>query len=335
MKGEVRYMLKYILKRLLLLIPVIIGISFIIFSIMQLTPGDPAREILGDNAAQEAVDALREEMGLNDPFLVQYGRYMWRAARGNFGTSYQTGQSVMKQILERFPTTIYLAIGATLVAIIIGVPVGLISAVKQYSLMDDVSTIFSMVLTAIPNFWLGLVLMLALSLKLKWFPAYGATSLKHFVLPWITLSCMTLAVLIRMTRSSMLEVIRQDYIRTARAKGAKESRIVFRHALRNALLPVITVIGTQLSVQLGGAIIVETVFSIPGLGTMIISGIKTKDIPVVMGGVMFIALVGGLVNLLVDILYAYIDPRLKSRYVGTKRTKKQLNQPEKEVAGDA
>lgn len=328
-------MLKYILKRLLLLIPVIIGISFIIFSIMQLTPGDPAREILGDNAAQEAVDALREEMGLNDPFLLQYGRYMWKAVRGDFGTSYQTGQSVMKQILERFPTTIYLAIGATLVAIIIGVPVGLISAVKQYSLMDDISTIFSMVLTAIPNFWLGLVLMLALSLKLKWFPAYGATSLKHFVLPWITLSCMTLAVLIRMTRSSMLEVIRQDYIRTARAKGAKERRIVFRHALRNALLPVITVIGTQLSVQLGGAIIVETVFSIPGLGTMIISGIKTKDIPVVMGGVMFIALVGGLVNLLVDILYAYIDPRLKSRYVGTKRTKKQLNQPEKEVAGDA
>ena len=328
-------MLKYILKRLLLLIPVIIGISFIIFSIMQLTPGDPAREILGDNAAQEAVDALREEMGLNDPFLLQYGRYMWKAVRGDFGTSYQTGQSVMKQILERFPTTIYLAIGATLVAIIIGVPVGLISAVKQYSLMDDISTIFSMVLTAIPNFWLGLVLMLALSLKLKWFPAYGATSLKHFVLPWITLSCMTLAVLIRMTRSSMLEVIRQDYIRTARAKGARERRIVFRHALRNALLPVITVIGTQLSVQLGGAIIVETVFSIPGLGTMIISGIKTKDIPVVMGGVMFIALVGGLVKLLVDILYAYIDPRLKSRYVGTKRTKKQLNQPEKEVAGDA
>lgn len=322
-------MLKYILKRLLLLIPVIIGISFIIFSIMQLTPGDPAREILGETATQEAVDALREEMGLNDPFLLQYGRYMWNAIRGDFGTSYQTGQSVIKQILERFPTTIYLAIGATLAAILIGIPVGLISAVKQYSIIDDVSTIFSMVLTAVPNFWLGLVLMLTLSLKLKWFPAYGATSLKHFVLPWITLSCMTLAVLIRMTRSSMLEVIRQDYIRTARAKGAKERRIVFHHALRNALLPVITVIGTQLSVQLGGAIIVETVFSIPGLGTMIISGIKTKDIPIVMGGVMFIALVGGLVNLLVDILYAYIDPRLKSRYVGTKRTRKLLNPPKR------
>ena len=304
-------------------------ISFIIFSIMQLTPGDPAREILGETATQEAVDALREEMGLNDPFLLQYGRYMWNAIRGDFGTSYQTGQSVIKQILERFPTTIYLAIGATLAAILIGIPVGLISAVKQYSIIDDVSTIFSMVLTAVPNFWLGLVLMLTLSLKLKWFPAYGATSLKHFVLPWITLSCMTLAVLIRMTRSSMLEVIRQDYIRTARAKGAKERRIVFHHALRNALLPVITVIGTQLSVQLGGAIIVETVFSIPGLGTMIISGIKTKDIPVVMGGVMFIALVGGLVNLLVDILYAYIDPRLKSRYVGTKRTRKLLNPPKR------
>lgn len=322
-------MLKYILKRLLLLIPVIIGISFIIFSIMQLTPGDPAREILGETATLEAVDALREEMGLNDPFLLQYGRYMWNAIRGDFGTSYQTGQSVIKQILERFPTTIYLAIGATLAAILIGIPVGLISAVKQYSIIDDVSTTFSMVLTAVPNFWLGLVLMLTLSLKLKWFPAYGATSLKHFVLPWITLSCMTLAVLIRMTRSSMLEVIRQDYIRTARAKGAKERRIVFHHALRNALLPVITVIGTQLSVQLGGAIIVETVFSIPGLGTMIISGIKTKDIPVVMGGVMFIALVGGLVNLLVDILYAYIDPRLKSRYVGTKRTRKLLNPPKR------
>lgn len=311
-------MLKYILKRIGLLIPVIIGISFIIFGVMHLTPGDPAREMLGDNATPEAVEALREEMGLNDPFFTQYGRYMINAIQGDFGQSYQTKQPVLEQIIDRFPTTIRLAIGATVLAILIGIPVGLISEVKQYSLMDDISTFFSMLLTAMPNFWLGLVLLLIFALNLKWLPSYGSSSFKHFILPWITLSCMTLAILIRMTRSSMLEVIRQDYIRTARAKGAKESRVVFRHALRNALLPIITVVGTQLSVQLGGSIIVENVFSLPGLGSMIISAIKTKDIPVVMAGVMFIALVGGLVNLIVDILYVYIDPRLKSQYIRPK-----------------
>lgn len=312
-------MLRYAIKRILMLIPVLLGISLLIFTIMQLTPGDPAREILGEYATQEDVDNLRDEMGLNDPFLVQYARYIVRALQGDFGTSYQNRQPVIQQILQRYPTTIKLAFGSITVAVLIGIPVGIISAVRQYSIMDNVSMFVAMLLTSMPAFWYGLMLMLLFSLKLKWFPATGAASLENFVLPWLTLCGTTLALLIRMTRSTMLEVIRQDYIRTAKSKGATERRVIFKHCLRNALLPVITVVGTQLSVQLGGSIVVENVFALPGIGTMAINGIKSKDAPVVMAAIMFIAVVGGLVNLFVDLLYTVIDPRLKSQLVKMKR----------------
>lgn len=312
-------MIRYIIKRVLMLIPVLLGISLLIFAIMNLSPGDPARTLLGDYATEEEVDALRESMGLNDPFLVQYGRYIWNALHGDLGVSYQTRQPVIDSIIERYPTTLTLAFGAIAIAIIVGLPLGILSAVKQYSLIDNATMVVAMLLTSIPSFLLGMILMIVFSLQLKWFPATGASSLKHFVLPWLAQTCMTMALLLRMTRSSMLEVIRQDYIRTAKAKGATGNQVVFKHALRNALLPIITVIGTQLSIQLGGSVVTESVFALPGIGTLAINGVRSQDTPIVMGSVMFIALVGGIINLIVDIAFAFIDPRLKTQLVSKRR----------------
>ena len=312
-------MFKYIVKRIILLIPVLLGISLLIFTIMYLAPGDPAREILGEYATQEDVDALREEMGLDDPFVVQYTRYIWNMLHGDLGTSYQNGQKVIDLILERYPTTLRLALGSISLAVLAGIPIGIFSAVRQYSLVDNISMFLSMLLTAMPGFWYGLMLMLIFSLKLQWFPATGSASLKSFILPWLTLCGTTFALLIRMTRSTMLEVIRQDYIRTAKAKGAAERRVIFKHALRNALLPVMTVVGTQLSVQLGGSVVVENVFALNGIGTMAINGVKSQDTPVVMAAVMFIAIVGGIVNLMVDLLYTVVDPRLKNQLIASKK----------------
>lgn len=308
-------MVKFILKRLLFLIPVIIGISFLIFSIMNLTPGDPARLILGETATQENVDALREEMGLNDNFFIRYGRYVEGAFIGDLGKSYRTGLPVLEEIIERFPTTLKLASGAIFLAVLIGIPIGVISAVKQYSIIDGVSLISALLLTSMPGFWLALMMMLIFSLKLDWLPTSGIETWKSFIMPCATLAAGTLAVLIRMTRSTMLEVVRQDYIRTAKAKGAHPKRIIFKHSLRNALLPVVTVIGINFGIQLGGSIIIENVFAMPGLGSLIVTSVKMKDAPAVMAAIMFIALVGGLVNLAVDVLYMYIDPRIKAQYV--------------------
>lgn len=311
-------MLRFIGKRLLLLIPVIIGISLLIFLIMELTPGDPARLILGDYATQEDVEALREEMGLNKPLLIRYGNYVVNALHGDLGKSYRTKLPVMDEIVARFPTTVKLASGAIFISVLIGLPVGIISALKQYTIIDGVSLVGALMLTSMPNFWLGLMLILLFSLHLGWLPTSGAGSFQAFILPCVTLAAGTMAVLIRMMRSTMLEVIRQDYIRTAKAKGAKPRRITFKHALRNALLPVVTVIGINFGIQLGGSVIIENVFAMPGLGSLIIESVKMKDTPAVMAAIMFIAIVGGLVNLGVDVLYAYVDPRIKSQYVRVK-----------------
>jgi len=315
-------MVKYIIKRILMMIPIILGIAFIIFSILYLTPGDPAREILGPDASQERVDLLREEMGLNDGLLVQFGRYVWKGLHGDFGTSYQTGQKVLDILVARIPVTVTLAIGATVIAILIGIPLGIISAIKQYSVVDSFSMFMAMVFSSLPNFWLGILLMMLFALKLHLFPAAGNASLKAFVLPWLTLGAHTIATLTRMTRSSMLEVIRQDYIRTARGKGAKEGRVVFRHALKNSLLPVITVIGSQLSMKLGGSIVIESVFSLSGIGSMVSMGIKSKDTPVVMMAVFAIAIFGCLTNLIVDLVFFAIDPRIKGKLISGKKKRK-------------
>lgn len=310
-------MLRYILKRLLMMIPVILGISFIIFAIMSLTPGDPARLILGEDAPAENVAKLRTELGLDDPFPVRFARYIVNALRGDFGTSYRTRQPVFKEIFSRLPTTFMIAFFGILIAVTIGLPIGIISAVKQYSLIDTVSTIVAMLLTAMPGFFVGMLLILLFALKLGILPATGIATWKHFIMPSLAVASVTMATFIRMTRSTMLEVIRQDYVRTARAKGASKPLIVFRHCLRNALLPIVTVIGMNFAHQLGGTVMIEAVFAIPGLGSHMVTAVRQKDTPVVMASIIFVAVIAGVMNLLVDILYTYIDPRVKTQY--TKR----------------
>ncbi len=312
-------MLKYIGKRILMMIPVVLGISFIIFSILALTPGDPAQMILGENASLEDIQQLREEMGLNENFLIRYVKYMADAVRLDFGESYRTSLPVVEEILTRLPNTFSLAFFGIGLSVVIGVPIGIISAVKQYSIFDTVSLGLALIMTSIPAFWLGLMLLLVFALKLGWFPAIGITDWTGFVLPSVTLAIGSMATMIRMTRSTMLEVIREDYIRTARSKGASEGRIIRRHELRNALLPIITIIGINFGLQMGGAMICETVFSIPGMGSLMITSVRQKDVPMVMAAVLFVAIAISLINLLIDIIYAFVDPRIKSQYVKTSR----------------
>lgn len=305
---------KYIFRRLFMLLPVLIGVTFIVFSIMYMTPGDPAQMMLGESAPEEAVHQLREDMGLNDPFIVQYGRFLKNAAMGKFGRSYSTGREVFVEIFNRFPATLKLTSVGVLIAVLIGIPVGIISATKQYSLTDSLSMIGALLGVSMPNFWLGLMLILLFSVTWGILPSGGYGDWKSFILPAITLGTGSAAIITRMTRSSMLEVIRQDFIRTARAKGVAEKKVINKHALKNALIPVITVVGLQFGYLLGGAVLTETVFSWPGIGRLMVDAIKQKDTPMVQALVVFIAIAFSFVNLGVDILYAYVDPRIKSQY---------------------
>lgn len=304
-------MLKYISKRIIYLIPVLIGIVFLVFTIMYFSPGNPAKLILGDRAPEEQVAALRHELGLDLPYYQQLFNYIKNAIHGDFGNSYQLRMPVWDIIKLRFPLTLQLTTFTMLIAVLIGVPVGILSAVKQYSVIDAFSVIFALLMASIPAFWLGMLLMLLFSLNLGWLPSSGYEGVKWLILPSITLGFINCATIMRMTRSSMLEVVRQDFIRTARAKGATEKRVVFRHALKNAIIPVITVVGTAFGSSLGGAVVTETVFGLPGMGTQIITAIRQKDNPVVLSSVIVIALAFSLVNLIVDILYTYVDPRIR------------------------
>ncbi len=307
-------MAKYILQRLCMMVVVVLGISFIVFTIMNLTPGNPAQLILGQSASPEQVAKLEAELGLNEPFFVRYFDYITDMFRGEFGNSYQTKLPVFEEILSRFPTTLTLSAVAMFFAALIGVPVGVISAVRQYSFVDAVSTVAALIFASIPSFVLGLVLMLVFALNLHWLPATGIQDITGYILPAVTLSTATMATLVRMTRSTMLEVLKQDYIRTARAKGAEEKSVILRHSLRNALLPIITIIGVDFGYLLGGTVVIESVFAISGLGSLLITSIRMKDTPVVMAAIMFVTIAYSLVNLIVDIVYAYIDPRIKSQY---------------------
>ncbi len=312
-------MYKYIIKRLLMLIPVIIGVTFIVFFILNLSPGDPAAIILGDQATAEALAMKREELGLNDPLLIRYGRYLVRMLHGDLGTSYKNSLSVWDQVISRFPNTAMLAVAAILVALAIGIPVGIISAKNQYSALDNISMVTALIGVSMPSFWMGLLLVIVFALKLGWLPSQGMGQgltplLKSLVLPAVTLGTSAAATITRMTRSSMLEVIRQDYIDTARAKGVSEKIITYRHMLKNAMIPIITAVGLQFGTLLGGAMLTETVFSWPGLGRLMVEAIKSKDIPLVLGSVIFLAVMFTVVNLAVDIVYAFVDPRIKSQY---------------------
>lgn len=305
---------KYVIKRLWMMIPVVIGISFIIFSIMSLTPGTPGDVILGSMGTPEAVREMNEKLGFYDPFLVRYGNYIKDVCTGNFGNSYRTGLPVIEEISARFPVTLKLALFSTVIAVVIGIPIGILSAVKQYSAIDNISTVCALAFMSMPQFWLGLLLILLFSLKLGLFPTFGSDSFLHFVLPSFTACAALLATLIRMTRSTMLEVIRQDYVRTAYAKGADKKRVIFKHCMKNALIPIVTVIGVNFGSLLGGAIIVEAVFGMSGIGNLMLTGIRTKDLPVVMGTVLLLAVLFSIINLVVDIVYAYLDPRIKAQY---------------------
>ena len=310
---------KYILKRLLMLIPVILGVTFIVFFILNLSPGDPAAMILGEQATAEALEMKREELGLNDPLLVRYFNYMKDLLRGDMGVSYRNSISVWEQVIDRFPNTVVLAIAGILVALLIGIPLGILSAKKQNTVIDNISMVLSLIGVSMPNFRFGLLVVMLFALKLGWLPSQGMGEgfvplLRSLILPALTLGTGSAGTIARMTRSSMLEVIRQDYISTARAKGVDERTVTYQHMLRNALIPIITAVGLQFGSLLGGAMLTETVFSWPGLGRLMVENIKSKDIPMVLGCVVFLATMFTIVNLVVDIIYAFVDPRIKSLY---------------------
>jgi peptide/nickel transport system permease protein len=306
---------RFIFKRLGMLIPVLMGVMVIIFTLNYITPGDPARIALGEQAHEDDIAALRTQMGLDDPFAVRLVWFFADTVRFDFGNSLLTGRSVLDEIWARFPTTIHLAVTSTVLAVLMGIPLGIICAVKQYSIFDNVATVIGLAGVSMPSFWQALVLVLVFSLNLRWLPATGYDTPLHWILPAITVGTSSAAIIMRMTRSTMLEVIRQDYIRTAKAKGQGDLKIIYKHALKNAIIPVITVIGLQVGFVLGGAVLVETIFAIPGLGRFVVEAISRRDYPVIQGAVILFALTFALVNMLVDIIYAFFDPRIRSQYV--------------------
>lgn len=303
---------KYILKRILILIPTIIGVSFVVFSLLYLSPGDAALASAGPNAPKETVEILRNKMGLNDPFLIQYGRFLKNLIFHFYlGTSYQSKTPVIEKILRVFPNTLKLAGVSLIFAIISGIILGIIAGINKNNIIDSLISFAGMIGLAMPIFWSGLLLIIIFSSKLKLLPASGFSSWRHMILPVLALGLQTSSSIMRMTRSSMIEVLDKDYIRTARAKGLKKSRIIFIHALKNAMIPIITTIGLQAGGLLGGSILTETVFSISGIGRLMVDSVKTRDYPVILGGVMFIALLYSIISIIVDILYGFLNPKIK------------------------
>jgi peptide/nickel transport system permease protein len=313
-------MTRYIAQRTFSLIPVLIGVTLLIFLVMQLAPGDPAQIMLGPKATATSLAQLRHELGLDQPLHVQYVRWLARVLRGNWGRSIQLKREVLPFILNRFQNTAYLTICAALLACLVGIPAGILSAVRQYSLSDRMAMVLVLVGFSMPIFWLGIILQIVFGLKFGILPVSGIQSpehsdladlVSHLILPSLTLATGATAIIARMTRSSMLEVIRQDYIRTARSKGLRERLIISRHALKNALIPVMTVLGMQVGYLLGGDVLVEMVFSYPGIGLAMVNGILARDFPLVQGAILLVASSYVLVNLAVDITYAYLDPRIR------------------------
>ncbi len=332
-------LLSFVVRRILSLIPTVFGISVLVFLMIHMVPGDPAEMMLGERAPKEALEQLRKQLGLNEPLYVQYGLFLSRLARGDLGRALRTNEKITKEIAERFPATVELSIAAMIFAVTLGMLAGIISATKQYSVFDYSSMVLSLVGVSMPIFWLGLILMIVFSVHLGWLPLSGRLSYNiqletvtglyivdsiltgnwpalkdavwHIILPAFTLSTIPMAIIARITRSSMLEVLRQDYIRTAKAKGLSPTMVHYKHALKNALIPVITVIGLQFGILLGGAILTETIFAWPGIGLWLLNAVYARDFNAVQGGTMLIATTFVTINMLVDILYAWVNPRIK------------------------
>ena len=308
-------MTRYIIKRLLLMIPVILVLTFVVFTIMYLTPGDPAAVILGSNYSEEASLAVKADLGLDKPFFVQYGNYLFKLIQGDFGTSYVTKAPVGEQLIARFPNTFRLVMSAMVVFVGIGVPIGVVAATYPNSIFSNITTVFGLLGVAMPTFWLGLLLVLLFSVRLGWLPPGGVDDgIRSLILPALTLGTNQMASVMRTTRASMMDAIRQDYVRTAQAKGVGNSTVIFSHALPNALMPTITVIGSNIGALLGGVVVCETIFSIPGTGRLLVESINKRDTPSVLGCLVIMALCVAITNLLVDLIYAYIDPRIKAQY---------------------
>lgn len=309
---------KYIIRRIFDLLPTIFVVAVIVFIVTRMIPGDPASVMLGPQASVEDIEALRQKLGLNEPLYMQFLQYIGNLLQGNLGISYTYNEPIMSLIMDRFPNTVILAISALIIAVIIGIPAGIISASKHNSLLDYSVMLISLIGVSMPIFWLGVMLVLYFSVNLGWFPATGMGTLeegfipyiKHLILPSITLATIPMATFARITRSSMLEVISHDYIKTARSKGLSEFWVIGKHAFKNALTPILTVLGMQISMMLGGAVLTETIFSWPGMGRLIVDAIDKRDFVVVQGTVLFIAVIFVVVNLLVDILYKVVNPRV-------------------------
>jgi peptide/nickel transport system permease protein len=311
---------RYIAQRLLSLVPVLLGVTLLVFLVMQLAPGDPAQIMLGPKATHTSLAQLRHELGLDQPLHVQYVRWLGRVVQGDWGRSIQLKREVLPFVLGRFQNSVYLMLLAVLLACSVGIPTGVLSAVRQYSVGDRAAMLVVLMGFSMPIFWLGIIMQIIFGLKLGILPVSGMQSpgqtglldlLKHLILPAVALATGATAIIARMTRSSMLEVIRQDYIRTARAKGLNERLAITRHALKNALIPVVTIVGLQVGYLLGGDILIELVFSYPGVGLAMVNGILARDFPLVQGAILLVASSYVLVNLAVDVAYAYLDPRIR------------------------
>lgn len=305
---------RYIFKRILMLIPVLLAVSFIIYFLMDLAPGDAISAFDTKDMTLEDIEALREELGLNDPLLVRYWKYVCGLFRGDLGTSYIFDRPVLDVILERFPATVKLAFAGTFVAILIAVPLGILAATHHRSWLDSISMVLAMIGVSMPNFWVGLLLIILFALRLGWLPSNGDEYWYSIILPAITVGTGFAGTMCRMTRSSMLDVIRQDYLRTARAKGVSEKQVIRKHALRNALIPILTTVGGVFASAMGGAVLTETVFAWPGIGRLLVKAVGDRDIPMATGCIIFTTTFTVLILLLVDIAYAFADPRIKAQY---------------------
>lgn len=304
-------MFQYILKRLLSTIPVLIGISLLLFFMLRMLPGDPAQVLAGQMASREDIESIRQQLGLDKPIFVQYGLFLSRLARLDLGRSARTQNPVIREIWARLPNTVLLAVCAIMLACLFGIPAGILSAVRPYTWVDYLFTSMALFGISMPVFWLGLMLVVVFSVILQWLPAGGTGSWKHLVLPSFTLAAFVVAFIARMTRASMMEALSQDYTTTARSKGLKENVVILKHALKNALIPIITVVGLQFGLLLGGAVLTETVFAWPGMGRLIVDSILGRDYPMIQGAILIFGLLYILVNLAVDLIYAYIDPRIR------------------------